>query len=77
MHSQVHFLATESPLKMMKNAFYLISKALFVLKIFSHFLLGHVAKLLDKKDKVNFKFDDITAWLTNNYNTHIVQYLEK
>ena len=27
-------LATESPLKMMKNAFYFISKALFVLKIF-------------------------------------------
>ena len=28
------FLATGSPLKMMKNAFYFISKALFVLKIF-------------------------------------------
>ena len=28
------FLATESPLKMMKNAFYFTSKALFVLKIF-------------------------------------------
>ena len=28
------FLATESPLKMMKNAFYFNSKALFVLKIF-------------------------------------------
>ena len=27
-------LATESPLKMMKNAFYFTSKALFVLKIF-------------------------------------------
>ena len=27
------FLATESPLKMMKNAFYFTSKALFVLKI--------------------------------------------
>ena len=78
MHSQVHFLATESPsLKMMKNAFYFISKALLVLKIFSRFLFGHVAKLLDKKDKANFKFDDVTAWLTNNCNTHIVQYLEK
>ena len=29
------FLATESPLKMKKNAFYFISKALFVLKIFN------------------------------------------
>ena len=30
-------LATESPLKMMKNAFYFTSKALFVLKIFKFF----------------------------------------
>ena len=48
------FLAVESLLKMMKNAFYLAPKALFVLKIFKflswHF--GHVAKRLDKKDKV-------------------------
>ena len=29
-----HFLATENPLKMMKNAFYFTLKALFVLKIF-------------------------------------------
>ena len=28
------FLATEDPLKMMKNAFYITSKALFVLKTF-------------------------------------------
>ena len=28
------FLATESPLKMMKNDFYFTSKAFFVLKIF-------------------------------------------
>ena len=55
------FLATESSLKMMKNAFYFTSKALFVLKIF----------------KVNFKFYDVTAWLTNICNTHIAQYLEK
>ena len=73
------FLATESRLKMMKNVFYFTSKALFVLKIFkflsSHF--GHVAKRLDKKDKVKLKFYDVTAWLTNNRNTHIAQYLEK
>ena len=30
------FLATESPLKMMKKAFYFTLKALFVLKIFKH-----------------------------------------
>ena len=29
-----HFLATESPLKMIKNAFYFTTKVLFILKIF-------------------------------------------
>ena len=28
-------------------------------------------KRFDKKDKVNFKIYDVTAWLANNYNTHI------
>ena len=43
------FLATESPLKMMKNVFYFISKALFVLKIFKFlsWLSGHVSERLD------------------------------
>ena len=37
-------MAIESPLKMMKNAFCFISKALFVLKIFKFLssLFGHV-----------------------------------
>ena len=34
-HSLRQFLAAESPLKMMKNAFYFMSKVSFVLKIFS------------------------------------------
>ena len=80
-HSQVwdNFLATERPLKIMKNAFYFTSKALFVLKLFKFLpsLFGHVAKRLDKKDKVNFKFYDVTGWLRNNCNTHNAQYLEK
>ena len=73
------FLATESLLKMMENAFYFTSNALFVLKIFKFLslLFGHVAKRLDTKDKINFKFYDVTAWLTNNCTTHIVQYLER
>ena len=52
------FLATESPLKMRRNAFYFTSKALFVLKIFKSLssLFGHVSQRLDQKDKVNFKF---------------------
>ena len=57
---------------MMKNAFYFILNALFVLKIFKFLslLLGHVEKGLDLKDKVNFKIHDVTAWLINNCITH-------
>ena len=64
---------------MMKNAFYFISKALFRPKVvkFLFWLFGHVAKLLDKEDKINFSFYDVTAWLANNCNSHIAQYLEK
>ena len=56
-----------------------MSEALFVLKIFNFlsWLFGHAAKRPDKKDKVSFKFYDVTAKLTNNCNTHIGQYLEK
>ena len=44
------FLATESPLKMIKNAFYFNSKALFILKVFKFlsWIFGHVWKRLDK-----------------------------
>ena len=61
---------------MMKNAFYFTSKALFFVKTFKFLpcLFGYVAKWLDAKDQVNFKFYDVTAWLTNNCNTHIAQY---
>ena len=66
------FLATESPLKIMKNGFYFTSKRIFALRIFKFlpWLFGHFLKRLDKKDKVNFKFCDVTAWLTNSCNTH-------
>ena len=55
---------------MMKNAFYFTSKAFFVFKIFTFLslLFGHVSKRPDLKGKVNFKFYDVTAWLTNNCN---------
>ena len=64
---------------MMKNAFYFTSKSLFDLKIFKFlsWLFGHLAKRLDKKIELISKFYNITAWLTNNCNTHIAQYLEK
>ena len=46
----------------MENAFYFTLKALFVLKIFKvlPLLFGHAAKRLDKKDKLNFKFYDVS-----------------
>ena len=48
------FLATESPLKMIKNAFCFTWKALFVLKIFKFLslLFCHITKRLDQKDKL-------------------------
>ena len=30
-----------------------------------------------QKDKINFKIHNVNTWLTNNYNTHIAQYLTK
>ena len=73
------FLTAENPLKMMKNVFYFTLKALFALKIFKFLSceFGHIAKRLDKKDKVNFKFYNVTAWLVNNPNTHVAQYFER
>ena len=47
-------------------------KALFVLKIFKFlsWLIGHVEKRLDKKDKVSFKIYGVTTLLAKNFNTH-------
>ena len=64
---------------MMKNAFYFILEALFILKIFKFCLKFFVIyrKRVDLKDKVNFKIYNVTAWLSNNYNMRIAQYLMK
>ena len=59
----------------MKNAFYFILKALFVLKVqFLHFcpdFFGRVGKRLAKKAKFNSKIYDVIDWETNNHNTNI------
>ena len=62
----------DSPSKIMKNAFYFIIKALFVLIIFKFFpwLFGHEEKTAWLERQVNFDIYDVTAWLTKNYNTH-------
>ena len=64
---------------MMKNAFYFVLKALFVLGTFTFlsWLFVCVEKRLNKKAKVNFKIYDVKNWTTNNYNTHVAQYFKK
>ena len=59
------FLTIESPLKMMKNAFYFMLKALFILELFT---FGYIERWVDKKVMVNFKIYDFTNWTTNDYN---------
>ena len=61
----------------MKDAFYFILRALLVIKIlkFLSCLFGYVEKQLGQKDKVHFKILTSQSFLTNNYNTHIAQYL--
>ena len=54
---------------MMKNAFYFILKALFVLKIIKFFVLTFWAcRKNGLIRKINFEIYDVTAWLTMNYN---------
>ena len=64
---------------MMKSAFYFMLKAHWVLEI-SIFLIcffGYVEKPFDNNAMINFKIYDVTDWKTNNYNTHIAQYIKK
>ena len=73
------FLATESLLKMMKNAFNFTLKAIFVLKVFKYLsrLFGHAEIRLSEKANVNYKIYDLTNWITSTYKAHIAQYLIK
>ena len=69
------FLTIENLLKMIKDKFYFILKAPFVLEIFTFLsrLFGYVEKRLDKKAKVTYKIYEVTDWTTNNYNANITQ----
>ena len=73
------FLRIDYPLKINKSSFYFVLKTLFDLRYlyFCPDLFGHVGKWLDQKAKIKFKIHDVTGWETNNYNTHIAQYLRK
>ena len=66
----------------MKNAFYFILKALFVLTIFIYnfcrYFFRHVGKRHDRKTKnISFKLYNVTTWEINNYNAHFAQHLKK
>ena len=68
-------MAAANPLKNDEKRFYSCQK-FFSFSRNLKFLsspLGHVAKQLDKTDKVNFKFYDVTGWLMNICNIHIAQ----
>ena len=73
---KLHCLFHWKPCKNDKNAFDLILKAHFVLKIFKFlsWLFDHAEKSASL-ERFNFKIHDVTTWLINNCNTHIVQYL--
>ena len=63
MRPRFHFdTIGDRPLKMMKNAFYFMLRAFFVLHIFPFlsWLFGYVEKRIDKKAKHNFKIYDVT-----------------
>ena len=60
--------------------FYFTSKALFAIKILNFYLDLLVIKqngLIRKIRLIPNFMPNVTAWLTNNCNTLIVQYLEK
>ena len=70
------FLATESSLKWRK-IISISPQKLFSFSRYLSFYLDFLVmyrKGLIKKIKVNFKFYDVTAWLTSSFNTHIAQY---
>ena len=54
-------------------------KALFVLDIFTFLfcLFGFIEKLSDREVNVSSKIYGVTDRTTNNYNTHIAQFVKK
>ena len=63
----------------MKNAFYFLLRALFLLMRYFSYIFGLTfwlgRKRLNEKVKVSFKIYDITEKTANNYNTYIAQYV--
>ena len=63
----------------MKNAFYFMLKAFFVLEIFAilPWPFAYIEKRFNKKATVSFKNYGVTDQTKNYCNTHITQYLKK
>ena len=63
----------------MNNPFYFMLKAPLILEIFTFLsrVFGYIETRLEMKTKVNFKIYDVTDGTTNNYNTHIAEYLKR
>ena len=64
-------LATDSPFKIMKNAFHFTLKALFILKMINFCPDFFVMQENGLIRNVNFKIYDVTNWEKINYDTHI------
>ena len=69
----------KKPLKIDKKCFLFQLKSSFRSQdICLSWLFGHVEKMVWlEREGLLFKIYGITIWLTNNYNTHIAQYLTK
>ena len=65
----------ESSFKVVKMVFIPFQK-LFLHLHFCPDFFDYVGKRLDKKAKVSFKLYNVTEWKTNNYNSHVAQYLK-
>ena len=63
---------------MIKNAFHLMLRALFILEIFTilSWLFGYAGKRLDKKAIVNYKIYEVADWAGNSFHKHIALYLK-
>ena len=72
------YLLQWKPFENDEKCFLVHVTALFVLEVYPSmsWLFGCLEKRFDKVAMVNFKIYDVTIWTSNNYNTHIAQYLQ-
>ena len=76
-YSIFFFFTKDIPSKIMRNVFYFIKKALFVLVFLSFPLFFLVSHCLRDWSKKNLKIYDVINCLNKNLITHFVWYIEK